>query len=123
MQAASSRHALAGLTVGDLMIRDPITVDAHATVQQLIDDVFYPTRHTAFPVTDGDAPVGLVSFRQALALPRDRWGATPVEEIMAPARDAQLGADISLADALPRLTASELPGAIGEAGPAQERPR
>jgi CBS domain-containing protein len=108
IQAAATRDALAGLTVTDLMIRDPITIDAHATVQQLMDDVFYPTRHTAFPVTAHDEPVGLVSFRQALALERNRWPRTPVEQIMVPASDARLDADTPLSEALPRITGSRL---------------
>jgi Zn-dependent protease/CBS domain-containing protein len=108
IQAAATRDALAGLTVTELMIRDPITIDAHATVQQLMDDVFYPTRHTAFPVTAHYEPVGLVSFRQALALSRDRWPRTPVEQIMVPASDARLDADTPLSEALPRIAGSQL---------------
>jgi Zn-dependent protease len=108
IQAAAARDALAGLTVAELMIRDPITVDAGASVQQLMDDAFYPTRHTAFPVTDRDEPVGLVSFRQALALDRDRWPTTPVAQIMIPASDARLDADTPLSEALARITDSEL---------------
>lgn len=108
IQAAAARDATAGLTVRDVMIAEPVTVDAHATVQQLIDDVFYPTRHTAFPVIDGGRPVGIVSFRQALAVDDERRPATAIEQIMLPASRARVEADTPLSQALPEVTGSEL---------------
>lgn len=108
IQAAATRDATAGLAVRDLMVSEPVTVDAHATVQQLIDEVFYTTRHTAFPVMEDTRPVGIVSFRQALAVAPERRSATPVERIMLPASRARVDVDRRLSDALPDITGSEL---------------
>jgi Zn-dependent protease/CBS domain-containing protein len=109
LETAASRVALAGLTTRDAMIRDPVTVDADATVQQLMNDVFLPTRHTAFPVLgDGGRVAGIVSFRQALELPRSEWSTMPVREIMVPASEACVDAGAPLSEVLPRLATGEL---------------
>jgi len=108
METAEARVALGGLTAADPMVRDPVTVDADSTVQEFMDEVFLPTRHTAFPVLDDGRVAGIVSFRQALALPRSDWSAIPVREIMLPADEACIDADTPLADALARLTTAPL---------------
>ena len=108
METAEARVALGGLTAADPMVRDPVTVDADSTVREFMDEVFLPTRHTAFPVLDDGRVAGIVSFRQALALPRTDWSAIPVREIMLPADEACIDADTPLADALARLTTAPL---------------
>jgi Zn-dependent protease/CBS domain-containing protein len=109
LETAASRVALSGLTVRDAMVREPVTVDADATVQQFMDRVFFPTRHTAFPVLDDDGRVaGIVSFRQALDLPRTAWSTVPVRAIMLPAGETCVDADAPLAEVLPRLATSDL---------------
>jgi Zn-dependent protease/CBS domain-containing protein len=108
LETAQARVWLAGLTAADPMVRHPVTVDADSTVREFLDEVFLPTRHTAFPVLDHGRVAGIVSFRQALALPRSAWSQTPVREIMLPAREACIDPDTPLADALARLTAAPL---------------
>ena len=107
VSTGSARDALAGLTVADLTIRDPVSVPATASVQTFMDAVFFPSRHTAYPVLDGTDAVGLVSFRDALALVPERWPATSVHMIMTPAPVVLIDAATPLAEALPRLTAGE----------------
>jgi Zn-dependent protease/CBS domain-containing protein len=97
--------SLDGLRVWQLMVPDPVTVPANATVEQLMTDVFLPTQHTAFPVVDDGRAAGIVSFRDVLALPRAAWATTPVREIMVSAEQACVDPAASLADTLPRLAA------------------
>jgi len=108
MEAAVARDALAGLTAKDAMVRDPVTVESDTTVQDFMDGVFFPTRHTAFPVLDDGRAAGIVSFRQALELPRTAWPTIPVSRIMLPADDACIDADTPLSDALARLATEGL---------------
>jgi Zn-dependent protease len=107
LRAASTRHALAGLTVTDVLVRDPVSVESNASVADFMEDVFFPTRHTAFPVLRNGEPVGLVTFRRALQVPRDAWRATTVEEIMTPAAEVRLPAEAPLSQALTQLTERE----------------
>jgi Zn-dependent protease/predicted transcriptional regulator len=108
LQAATARDALAGLRVRDVMTRHPVTVDADASVQEFMDEVFLPTRHTAFPVVKDGVPVGIVSFRQALALPRELWPAAQVRDLMADSRDVCVSPDAPLTEVLARLSSGDL---------------
>jgi Zn-dependent protease len=108
LEAAAARVTLADLTVSDLMVRNPVTVDAHTTVQAFIDQVFVRTRHTAFPVVAAGCPIGIVSFRDALALPRVAWRTTTVREIMVSAQEASVDPDTALPDVQPRLAESDM---------------
>ena len=98
-----AEDSLRDLRVWQLMVPDPVTVPADASVAELIDDVFLPTRHTAFPVVKRDRPVGIVSFRDALAVPRSDWATTPVRGIMVGADEACVDPAAPVADVLPRL--------------------
>jgi Zn-dependent protease len=108
IQGASTRAALGGLSVAQLMVREPVTVSATSSVQAFMDGAFFPTRHTAFPVLDARAPVGIVSFRHALELPTDRWPTTSVRAIMAAGPDTVISPDAPLTAAMGRLTAGDL---------------
>jgi CBS domain-containing protein len=114
LAAAEAELALAagdsvdGLRVWQVMVRDPVTVRADATVEELVTDVFLPTRHTAFPVVDGDRAAGIVGFRDALALPRSVWPTTPVSAIMERAPEACVDPAAPLAEVLPRLATGRL---------------
>jgi len=104
LSQATAQSALADLTVADVMVRDPVSVRAVSSVQAFMDDVFMPTRHTAFPVLDGGEAVGLVSFRDALEVSPERWPGLQVAAIMTPAREVTIAPDTPLADALPHVT-------------------
>jgi Zn-dependent protease/CBS domain-containing protein len=107
LESASARVALAGLWVPDVMVPDPMTVPAAASVEAFFDGPFMATRHTAYPVLEAGLPVGLVSFRDALKLPRDDWPVTPVREVMADGPEVWIDAETPLADAFGRLAAGE----------------
>jgi Zn-dependent protease/CBS domain-containing protein len=98
-----SPGALDGLTVAQLMVRDPVSVDPDATVQAFVDRVFLPTRHAAYPVLAGGRPIGIVGYRRALELPPEEWPTTPVRDIAVAASDACVDPATPLADVLPRL--------------------
>lgn len=108
LEGATARHLLAGLTVADLMVPDPVVVDGDMSVQAFIDRAFFPTRYTAYPVLDLGRAAGIVSFRDALELPRAVWPTTPVSEIMLDAREACVEPNLPLSDALPRLVEGKL---------------
>jgi Zn-dependent protease/CBS domain-containing protein len=109
LETAAARAALSGLTAYDATIIGPVTVPADASVQQFMDDVFPAHRHTAYPVLDASGhPAGIVSFRQALQLPRHAWASIPVRQIMAPADETCVDPDAPLSEVFPRLALGEL---------------
>lgn len=100
---STPRRRLGGLRVADIMVRDPISVPADLPLDRFFDDVFLAHRHTAYPVVD-DGPVGLVSFRDALDVPRDQWPHLRVGDRMLPLEQALvIDADRDLADVVDDL--------------------
>ncbi|MEU5097419.1 site-2 protease family protein [Streptomyces sp. NPDC020996] len=101
---AQLRGLLAGVPVRDVMTPDPLTVSADTTVADFLADAHYRYRHSAFPVTDGEAPVGLVTLDEARRVAQAGAAAVPVREVMVPlSRTVVTGPDSALADLLPRM--------------------
>jgi Zn-dependent protease/predicted transcriptional regulator len=89
LQAATSEdryvvvaEALGDLRVRDLMVREPVTVQADATLGRFMDDVAWSRRYTTYPVMDDGRVVGLLSFRSVAEVPRSEWDRRTVRESM-----------------------------------------
>jgi Zn-dependent protease len=80
----ATEQALQGLRVRDLMVRDPVSVDADATIGRIMDDVAWSHRFTTYPVLDGGRPVGLLTFASVAAVPRSDWDTRRVSDTMIP---------------------------------------
>jgi Zn-dependent protease/predicted transcriptional regulator len=91
----ATEQALEGVRVRDLMVRDPVTVDADSTIGQFMDDVAWSQRFTTYPVLEGAKPIGLLPFASVAAAPRSDWDTRRIRDTM-----------ISL-DRVPRLTEDE----------------
>jgi Zn-dependent protease/CBS domain-containing protein len=101
---AETHHALSGVVVGDVMARNPVIARPDMTLSQFMDECFFPTHHVAYPVVDGELPVGLLSFRAALARPRDQWDELRVADAMVGLPDVErFGVDTPLEDAMDRF--------------------
>lgn len=103
----ATEAALDGLRVRDLMVRDPVTVDADLTVGQFMDDVAWSRRFTTYPVIDAGRPIGLLAFGSVAAVPRSEWETRRVRDAMVP-----LGSVLLLDEdttAVEALTALSLP--------------
>jgi len=99
-------QALDGLRVRDLMVPDPVTVDADSTIGRLMDDVAWSHRFTTYPVLDGGRPVGLVTFASVAAVPRSEWDTRRVRDTMIPLDQVPLlTEDEKAVDALAELSA------------------
>ncbi|WP_435063697.1 site-2 protease family protein [Halobaculum sp. EA56] len=84
---------LEGISVGDIMTRDPPTVSADATVQELGSRMLRD-RQTVHLVTDGaGAVVGLVSLSDLRSVREDDRDATRVEAVMREVPRVDAGAD------------------------------
>lgn len=91
----AAEEALEGVRVRDLMVTDPVTVDADLSLGQFMDDVARSRRFTTYPVLEGGRPIGLLAFSSVAAVPRSEWDTKRVREVMIPA------------DELPQLTEGE----------------
>jgi predicted transcriptional regulator len=95
------------------MVAKPVTVDADTSLQRFIDEIFFAHRHTAYPVVADGETVGLISFRDALPVPREQWQRVRVRE-RTRRRDELLVVDAArdLADVVPDLARHELHRAL-----------
>jgi len=102
----ATEQALDGLRVRDLMVRDPVTVEADATLGRFMDDVAWSHRFTTYPVLDGGSPVGLLAFASVAAVPRPEWDTRRVRDTMVPIDEVPLlTEDERAVDALAELSA------------------
>ena len=105
---AEAHEALSGVRVGEVMVTAPVTVERGDSLEDFMARCFLPHRHVAYPVLDGGRPVGLISFRAALAVPRESWEEMRVGEAMAALEDLPaLTAEMPLEEAVRRLSESE----------------
>jgi Zn-dependent protease/CBS domain-containing protein len=101
----ATEEALAGLRVRDLMVRDPVTVDADFTLGRFMDEVASPRRFTTYPVVEGDRPIGLLAFGSVASVPRSDWDTQRVRDSMIPLDQVPLlTEDTKAVDALAALS-------------------
>ncbi len=103
---AADRYRLFGdRTVGDLMIRDPVTVPPDATVEQLVAAMTPELEHATYPVVEGSRAVGLLPLGRIAEAPRSQWEGRRVSDFALP-----LGSVTVLAEATPLSEAAALLG-------------
>ncbi|MEV6592949.1 site-2 protease family protein [Streptomyces acidicola] len=101
---AQLRGMLAGVPVRDVMTPEPLTVPADTTIADFLTGVRYRYRHSAFPVTDDGAPVGLVTLDSARRVSQTEAQALPVRAVMVPlSKVIVVGPESPVADLMPRM--------------------
>jgi len=101
----ATEQALRGVRVRDLMVRDPVTVDADSTIGRFMDEVAWSHRFTTYPVLDAGRPVGLLAFATVASVPRTDWDTKRVRDTMIPLAEVPQFTDDELAvDALQELS-------------------
>jgi Zn-dependent protease/CBS domain-containing protein len=82
------QHVLQGelehVRAEEMMTRDPETLPRAMTLQQAVDEHFLKRPFVAFPVMEGEHPVGMVTLNQIREVPRETWGERSVGEVMTP---------------------------------------
>jgi Zn-dependent protease/predicted transcriptional regulator len=77
-------EALGGVSVGDIMTKDVLTVPPDITLQQLVSDYFLVHRHGGYPVVrDGDV-LGVITLQCIRAVPKEKRDFVTVREAMVP---------------------------------------
>ena len=103
------RSLLDGLTVADVIERDPVCVAPGLSLAEFVNAVVWAQRYTTYPVFDGERVVGMLPFRSVAAVPRSNWDVTRVADVMTPLSGVVLLDEAqSLTDAAGRLSADPL---------------
>jgi Zn-dependent protease len=102
-------EALGDLHVRDLMVREPVTVQAGTSIGRFMDDVAWSRRYTTYPVLEDGRVVGLLAFGCLAEVPRSEWDRRSVRECMLELdRVPTLDEDDTAVEALAELSESEL---------------
>jgi Zn-dependent protease/predicted transcriptional regulator len=75
---------LKGVTVGDIMKPDVVTVSEDLSIQSLVDDYFFKYHFDCFPVSDEGRLKGLITVNELKDLPKAKWRETRVGDVMQP---------------------------------------
>ena len=103
------REALGGISVSTVMIRDVVSVPPDIPISELIETYLLRHHYTAYPVVEGDVPVGMISVALVKRVPRRAWRTTTIREAMhALTGDVVLSPGDSLPTAIHRMTTSGL---------------
>lgn len=83
---------LSGLTVHDAMVEPVVTVPCSGPVAEAAREYFMRTGWSSYPVTRGDAVVGLLDLQRVLRMPADERESTSVQGAMRPLSAAMVTA-------------------------------
>ncbi|MBM4295613.1 MAG: CBS domain-containing protein [Deltaproteobacteria bacterium] len=98
------RKSLEGVPLGEVMIRDVVSVPPSLPLNQLVHDYFLHYTYRGFPVVSDHAVLGLVSLSAVRGLSPEEQAKTVVADVMMPLREGLvIAADASLAEALARM--------------------
>jgi Zn-dependent protease/CBS domain-containing protein len=78
------KRTLEGEPVSRFMNTEPVTIDAEATVQELVDNFIYHHHHKLYPVTQDGRLIGYVTTRDVKETPREKWSETRISSVVHP---------------------------------------
>ncbi len=78
------RQSLEGVSVEEVMTRDPITIPGDLSVAEAVDRYFLRFNHGAFPVEGEGKVEGMLTSRQVKAMSKPKWADLRVQEAMVP---------------------------------------
>lgn len=83
-QQSTLQESLSGVKVRDVMAQDMVSVNSDMSVQEVIDRYFLRFGYGGFPVLDGDRLVGMVTLKEAMAVPREDWPTVTLSSVVVP---------------------------------------
>jgi Zn-dependent protease/CBS domain-containing protein len=109
-QMLAMREAFADYRVRDIMVTDPLTMPADATLRAVVERTFPPHRYTAYPVVDETGVVaGLLPFHRVATVPEGRWDGLRARDVMVPITQAiVVEGDDGLGDTVAKLLQTDI---------------
>jgi Zn-dependent protease/predicted transcriptional regulator len=95
------RNALKGEPIEHFMNRNPVSVPADISIEDLVRDYVYTYHFRMFPVMSDSSVLGCISTKQVKDIPREEWGRHSVREILIPcSKDNAVAPDTDAMDVL-----------------------
>ncbi|RPJ40619.1 MAG: CBS domain-containing protein, partial [Deltaproteobacteria bacterium] len=85
-QQATIQETLAGIEVKDVMVRreDLVALSPTLMVEEAVNEYFLRYGFGGFPVMDNGKFLGIVTLKEVKNVPRDKWRAVPLSDILVP---------------------------------------
>ena len=95
--------------VADLMLRDPVTVDPDASIEDAVERYFLHYGYSGFPVAKDGRAAGLLSLARVRECPREERSTRRVHDIMLPL-DARMtiSPTATISEAMHRMAEADL---------------
>jgi Zn-dependent protease/CBS domain-containing protein len=101
------RTDLERVPVRQLMTPSPETVPPDLTLQELVEDYFLRQRYQAYPVTENERPLGIITLNRVKEIPRQEWERRTVRETMIPVeKDVLVAPEETMPQVLQKMEAS-----------------
>lgn len=78
------REGLSGVKVEKIMTSNPASVHPDVSLRNLVDEYFFKSNYSCFPVVKRGEFVGLVEINQVKAIDQSDWEMTRVSDVMTP---------------------------------------
>src|SRR5881409_3381194 len=102
-------EALHGVSIGDIMTRNLLTVTPNLTVQQLVNDYFLVHPHGGYPVVQNDKLQGVVTMGSVRSIPREKREFETVAQAMVPyERIVTINSTASAAYAMQKMAKNQI---------------
>ena len=101
--------ALLGVSIGEIMTREVLTVPPEITVQQLVSDYLLVHRHGGYPVVKNGEVLGVVTLQCARAVPKEKRDSVTVREAMVPfERTVMVKPSVTALDAMQKMARNKV---------------
>lgn len=108
-QSAVIEQMLARASVADLMIREPVTIDADASVGEAVDRYFLHYGYAGFPVVKDGRAIGILSLPHVRQCPPEERAHRRVREFMLPVSDkVTIAPGATISDAIHRMAEADV---------------
>ncbi len=106
-QKVELQTSLEGVRVNQVMTPNPETVSPDLTLRELVDEYFLQRRYQAYPVTEKDRPLGIITLSRVKEIPQNEWNRRTVRETMIPAeKDVIVPPEEKMPQVLQKMTES-----------------
>jgi len=82
-QQSTLEEALRGVKVGDIMVKELVTVSPSMSIDDVVNNFFLKYGFGGFPVVDNDRYLGLITLKEIKEVSKNNFSTTTVEDIYA----------------------------------------
>ncbi len=102
--AAVQKETIGHVPVGQVMTANPIVIPERLPLNLVVDDYFFTTHHSAYPVGDSDGRfLGILRLNHVTAVPREKWPFTTAGDVLFASPELAVDRNLNAMDAARRM--------------------